>query len=306
MTAARDLARRLGGEAVGANRILAPGPGHSARDRSLSVTIDERAPDGFVVNSFAGDDWRACRDHVREAIGGHLRTSAAPLSTRLANRNRDSERTVAYALALWNEAQPLTGTPGERYLDVRGVGDVPEAFCPDVLRFHPACPFGLEGGGKVKLPTMLAAMVDIRTNKFRCVHRTALAPDGTGKAAHPGLGSPKKMLGSAAGACVKLTADEDVTYGLHLAEGIETSLACMAMGLKPMWACLSAGGIAAFPVLSGIEALTIFADNDSSSAGERSAQACAARWRAAGRECRIFMADEVGVDFADFAGSRGR
>ena len=29
-----------------------------------------------------------------------------------------------------------------------------------------------------------------------------------------------------------------------------------------MWAALSAGGIARFPVLAGIEALTIFADHD--------------------------------------------
>jgi putative DNA primase/helicase len=61
-------ARALGGEVRG-QEILAPGPGHSAADRSLSVKLDADAPDGFVVNSFAGDDPIACRDYVREKAG---------------------------------------------------------------------------------------------------------------------------------------------------------------------------------------------------------------------------------------------
>ena len=38
------IAHALGGEVNGPNSILAPGPGHSHRDRSLSVRLDpERA-----------------------------------------------------------------------------------------------------------------------------------------------------------------------------------------------------------------------------------------------------------------------
>ena len=66
---AQFLARALGGEASG-NEIRCPGPGHrSPNDRSLSVKLDPRAPDGFVVHSFAGDDPIECRDHVREKGG---------------------------------------------------------------------------------------------------------------------------------------------------------------------------------------------------------------------------------------------
>jgi hypothetical protein len=64
----QTIARRLGGE-VSAGQIRCPGPGHSAGDRSLSVKIDSDAPDGFVVNSFAGDDELACKDYVRERLG---------------------------------------------------------------------------------------------------------------------------------------------------------------------------------------------------------------------------------------------
>lgn len=64
----QHMARALGGEVSG-HQILAPGPGHGPKDRSLSVRLDDKAPDGFVVDSFAGDDWQACKDHVRDRAG---------------------------------------------------------------------------------------------------------------------------------------------------------------------------------------------------------------------------------------------
>ena len=60
---ARTLARALGGDVVGHFQVVAPGPGHSPKDRSLAVFIDWQAPDGFRVHSHAvpRDDWQACR-----------------------------------------------------------------------------------------------------------------------------------------------------------------------------------------------------------------------------------------------------
>src|SRR5262245_10082993 len=62
------LAAALGGEVSG-NQILAPGPGHSPKDRSLSIRLDNTAPGGMVVHSFAGDDALRCKDYVRERAG---------------------------------------------------------------------------------------------------------------------------------------------------------------------------------------------------------------------------------------------
>ena len=62
------LARALGGEVSGA-QVLAPGPRHSANDRSLSIKLDSNAPDGFLVHGFSADDPIVCRDYVREKIG---------------------------------------------------------------------------------------------------------------------------------------------------------------------------------------------------------------------------------------------
>jgi hypothetical protein len=65
------IARALGGKVKGdpPSHVRAPGPGHSPKDDSLSVKLDPTAPDGFVVNSFAGDDPITCRDYVRERCG---------------------------------------------------------------------------------------------------------------------------------------------------------------------------------------------------------------------------------------------
>src|ERR1700758_2782589 len=62
------LACALGGEVCG-RHVCAPGPGHSAKDRSLRVTPDPSAPGGFGVCSFAGDDWQQYKDFVRECLG---------------------------------------------------------------------------------------------------------------------------------------------------------------------------------------------------------------------------------------------
>ena len=62
------IARALHGE-ISDQQVLAPGPGHSPRDRSLAIRLSATAPDGFIAFSHAGDDWRVCRDHVRAQLG---------------------------------------------------------------------------------------------------------------------------------------------------------------------------------------------------------------------------------------------
>ena len=52
--------------------------------------------------------------------------------------------------------------------------------------------------------------------------------------------------------------------------------------------------MANFPVLPGIEALTILVDNDANQAGQRAAEQCAHRWRDAGREVIRLMRRDLG------------
>ncbi|WP_346658630.1 phage/plasmid primase, P4 family [Bradyrhizobium sp. 173] len=64
-----QIVAKLGGQVTGPDKCSVPGPGHSAKDTSLSITIAPTAPDGFIVYSHAGDDDIECKDWVREKLG---------------------------------------------------------------------------------------------------------------------------------------------------------------------------------------------------------------------------------------------
>lgn len=139
-------------------------------------------------------------------------------------------------------------------------------------------------------PAMIAAMRTIRGDDLVAVHRTRLSPEGQKV--------DRRMLGPAAGAAVKLDPDEAVSMGLIIGEGIETCLAARQLGFQPVWATGSSGGIRAFPVLSGVEALTVLAEVDANGANERAINECGARWHAAGRDV-IVAAPQSGKDIND-------
>src|ERR1700737_3515951 len=63
-----NWARALGGQVSPGSGVICPGPRHSARDRSLSVTPSIAAPDGFVVYSHSGNDFREGRDYVKSRL----------------------------------------------------------------------------------------------------------------------------------------------------------------------------------------------------------------------------------------------
>jgi len=281
MTTPKQAAIALNGDVSG-QHISCAGPGHSPHDKSLSVTLDPAAPDGFLVHSFAGDDWQDCRDYVKDRLGiGRTNYTPTPRPERPCRVTDDADR-IRAAWAIWGQTRPLTGTLADTYL--KGRGCLVDCL-PDDLRYHSELRY--QGG---IMPGLVAAMRDIRTNEIKGIHRTFLKPDAAKL--------DRKMLGIAKGSVVKLTPDANVTYGLGLSEGIETGLAIMRAGFSPVWACLSAGAIAAFPVLPGIESLTVFADHDASHTGQNAAARCVRRWRDAGQEARAVMPITRG-DFND-------
>jgi hypothetical protein len=93
----------------------------------------------------------------------------------------------------------------------------------------------------------------------------------------------RKMLGRQG--VVRLSPDSEVTMGIGITEGVEDAIAVLLSGWAPVWAATSSGAIARFPVLSDIDALTIFADADGP--GIREAEKCAARWHNAQRDVCI-------------------
>jgi hypothetical protein len=91
----------------------------------------------------------------------------------------------------------------------------------------------------------------------------------------------RKMLGRIRGAAVKLDADEEVTLSVCVGEGVETTMAGRQLGYRQAWALGSSGAIGTFPVLSGLEGIVIFAENDNG-ASRKNADACCERYVAAG------------------------
>src|ERR1035438_10398144 len=121
----RTIVSVLGGDVTGRNSCNVPGPGHSKTDRSLSITIDPRAPDGFLVHSFAaGDDPLYCKDYIRESLGlgswepGKKRRRRAPVKAAAAAPTPDpaEEKRKAWALKIWSESTNPIGTIVEHYL----------------------------------------------------------------------------------------------------------------------------------------------------------------------------------------------
>ena len=108
----------------------------------------------------------------------------------------------------------------------------------------------------------------------------------------------RMSLGLVKGGAIKIDPDEDVAQGLYIGEGVETCLAGRQAGYAPAWSVISAAGVAAFPVLPGAEALTVFGETDAANA--RAIEACRARWVDAGRE--VIVTHLIGSDLNDVRG----
>lgn len=284
-------ARALGGEVNGPGRILCPGPGHSPSDRSLSVRFDGG---DFTVHSFAGDDWRACKDYVRERLGFQKWEPGDGRDRRISSdRVRDWDRgavddeaggrarseddliRIRRARELWEEAGDPRGTLAETYLRSRCL-DLDERLAGNVLRYLARCPWRDENTGcTIFVPAMVAAFRSIDDDEVTAVHRIALTDNGSK------IG--RRMLGVVHRAAVKL----DPAGGeLAIGEGVETCMATRQLGIGvPTWALGSVGAINFFPLLDGVSKLHLIGE-----AGDASRQAveiCGTRWKREGR--RVFL-----------------
>jgi len=307
----RAIARALGGEVSG-QRVLAPGPQHSPKDRSLCVSLAPAMPSGFLVHSFAGDDPIQCKDYVRARLGlpswqpgdeqdrrVHLSRikdwdrTIANSQANLRERTEDDLLRIKRAQALWNEAADPRGTMAVQYLMARAL-DLPDNLAGAMLRFHPRCPWRNEDTEKTeRIPALLAAFRPIDSDDIVAVHRIRLdQPQRWPKA-------DRRMLGVVHRAAVKL---DPLATTLIIGEGVETCMAarqCMATGdieRAPVWALGSVGGISFFPILDGVKRLTILGES-----GEASAQAvrlCGHRWQYAGRRVQVLYS-EIGSDVND-------
>jgi phage/plasmid primase-like uncharacterized protein len=124
------------------------------------------------------------------------------------------------------------------------------------------------------------------------VHRTFVA-DGRKASIEPA----KASLGPAWGGAIRLA---EITNGetLVVAEGLETAASAGRLLGGPAWAAVAAGNLAqGLRLPPHVNNIIIAADADP--AGQRAAQAAAARWRDEGRRVKIAKPDAPGRDFND-------
>jgi phage/plasmid primase-like uncharacterized protein len=225
---------------------------------------------------------------ILAAAGVQAGDYQAPDPLRLAREAAEAKakaaRRAEAAHQLWNESQPIDGTPAEAYLRGRGI------FCPlpDRLRFHPQC---WHGPSESRFPALVAL---VEGGEGFAVHRTYLRADGSGKA---GLaGGDKLMLGATAGGAVRLS---DGPGRLVVAEGIESalSLLCgMLAGPARVWAALSTSGMRSLRLPIDPGQLLIAGDGDKP--GREAAHALASRAHALGWQVSLIDPGD-GADFND-------
>lgn len=125
---------------------------------------------------------------------------------------------IRAARDMFRRAVPLRCVPeAVAYLESRGIEAGLETLSSDV-RALPSLPYHEAGAPARYFPAIVCAMRDAE-GTINAVHRTWLAPDGSGKAP---VGSPKKMLGAKRGCAVRVLAVESDT--VILTEGLEDAL----------------------------------------------------------------------------------
>jgi len=280
-------AQRLAG---GGFLLPCPAPNHGKgrgdQHPSLAIIDGDHA---LLVRCYAGCDSRDVLDELRRR--GLLDDARRPRTQRAFSPSRiltDDRQRTRSALDTWRASRSPIGTPVETYLMRRGL----IVRASDSVRFHPACPFA----GKY-ITAMIALVRNIVTNEPQAIHRTALDIAGNKVKID---GKCRLALGPTANGAIKLTNDADVTYGLGIGEGVESTASLQMLPEwrgAPVWALLSAGGIAKFPVLSGIETLVVAVDHDNP--GEQAATTVTQRWHEPGRDVLLLRSSKASQDMND-------
>jgi Toprim domain-containing protein len=301
----RNVALALGGIVIGRNRVAAPGPGHSPRDRSLVVKIDDNVADGFVVFSHAGDSWQDCKRHVRQCLGLPEWQAGDEQDRRIGRASikrwdrqpegpqpltEDDITRINRARHILSGAGDVRGTAAQEYLE-KHRKLILTAELAKVLRFHPECPWRDENSGKtILIPALVAPFSQIDDNTITGVHRIRLDQPGRWPKVD------RRMFGVVLRAAVKLAPIKDGT--LVIGEGIETAASAIQFGIaSAAWALGSAGGISFFPIIPGVRRLLILAESDDTN--ERAIKMLKQRWENASF-CKIqIVRSRVGSDLND-------
>lgn len=204
-------------------------------------------------------------------------------------KERTTEQKEASLVRMWNGAEPIAeGDAVDKYLQARGIHARSPSLRCGVL------PYYEDGKKRGEYRAMVAKIATVEA-KVASLHITYLTAEGT-KAE---VGSPKKIMQAirpVMGSAVRLHSAGAV---LGVAEGIETALSVHEMFSVPVWATISADGMAGFVWPSTVERLIIFADNDKNYAGHKAAYTLAFRAAAKQVAVEVRFPELLGMDWND-------
>jgi putative DNA primase/helicase len=261
----------------GENRVRCPQCDRDKRDDALAVLVEADSA-----------CWLCHRCGWRGSVHADKRYNAKSFVPRVQKQPAKRAAPMSMhneAARIWRDSQPLAGTLGEQYLLARRC-ELPPA--DGDVRFHPTL---LCKELERDLPAIVCRVSTVVGDIGVGVHRIYLNPDGGTRAL-----AKRRLGGSDEPVCIRLWPEDSVVAHLAIGEGVETMLAA-ARCLKPAWSCIDAGQLARFPVLRGIESLTIFADHDT--VGLKAARAAQARYFAANITAQALRSPRVGEDFND-------
>ena len=235
-----------------------------------------------LAMAYTGKDFRECASLI-DGMVGNLKVESPKPEMSDAKR-RDILRDT------YKATQPVeAGDLVHWYLESRCVEDL---IYPPALRFAPKL---RDGQGGIR-PCMVAMVGVPGQEKPVSMHRTFLAPDGSGKAE---MEAPRKMMPGDLpdGACVMLS---EYTGGpLGIAEGIETAMSASAIFKMPVWATISTAIMSKWMPPEGCTEVSIFADNDAKYGGQMAAYTAAHRMAVKGISVTVHVPPKAGEDWND-------
>jgi putative DNA primase/helicase len=295
----REIVARLGGDLYdGGTSANVPGPGHSKRDRSLSLRL---MPTGRLLwCSFAPVEPDAVWNHLGLDGQACRQMNAAEASQARQERERERRaaeaRRMAFCDALWRVTLAAEGTPVEAYL--RGARAIAGAIPPS-LRYAAAAPLGYHPSAR-RLPAMVA-LAHRPDGAAAGLHVTFIEPDGSDKIS---MANPRRMFWRLEGGAIRLGSVGNSSGVLAVAEGVETALSYRDLTGVPTWAAGSAASLARFVPPPRITWLVVASDSDDDGGGLQAALELAARVR---RRCRVTVAAApVGKDWNTVRAESGK
>lgn len=267
----------LGGDLWdGGRRANVPAPGHSRRDRSVSLRL---VGDRLLIHTFGDGDWRRVReDLVRRGLVGRdgRLGGAGPARSALSRAAR-----IRAAERLWSRLAPVgTDDPAARHLRRRAVMIDPAGL--PALRAGRARLRAYENAGPER--PVLAAAVTL-DGRLTGLELTYLHPDGRRAS---DLRLSRKSLGVLPPGCA-VDLSPAGARRLVVGEGVFTVLSAMARFECPGQATLAAHNLARWRPPRGVDEVLIAADPGR--AGEAAADVLAGRLRPSGLRVRIALPD---------------